>query len=45
MFKPDVRHEDAADTLFDQLETWARDISTERVQATATTNASESPIH
>jgi NAD(P)H-dependent FMN reductase len=24
VFKPDVRHEDAADTLFDQLETWAR---------------------
>jgi NAD(P)H-dependent FMN reductase len=24
VFKPDVRHDDAADTLFDQLETWAR---------------------
>ena len=24
VFKPDVRHEDAAGTLFDQLETWAR---------------------
>ena len=24
VFKPDVRHEDAADDLFDQLETWAR---------------------